>query len=193
MARRFGTVLHASSREFHGTIPYGDHPFFDLCYAGSALSFAHDGMACTRQQKLALLAEWPVGLANIRVCSASPIPEPYLNCGACEKCLRTRVGLLLLGRLKDAASFPPGDVTAEEILRVSHFHGFAHFWHPFPEGLRKIGRGDLARAAERKLAEYFRHRAWVEQTGWKGAVKRFDSRRLGGRLQRAMRAIKTRS
>lgn len=190
LARRFGVVFHASSREFHGTIPYGDHPFFDLCYASSALSFVHDGMAFPRQQKLAVLAQWPAGLRNIRVCSASPIPEGFLNCGLCEKCIRTRIGLLLLGRLKDAVSFPPGEISAEQISRISHFHGFAHFWHQFPDELRRIGRDDLARASERKLDEYFRHRAWVEETGWKGAVKRLDRRALGGRLRRVVRALR---
>lgn len=190
MARSFRVLLHASSREFSNTIPYGDHPLFDLCYSGSALSFFHDGMAFSRQEKLRLVADWPVGLSNLRVCSSSPIPEAYLNCGVCEKCVRTRVGLLLLGRLDDAVSFPPGDVRAEEIDGISHFHGFAHFWHRFPEELARIGRPELARAAEAKLSEYFRYRAWVEQKGWKGAVKRFDRRAFGGRLRRALRAVR---
>jgi hypothetical protein len=40
------------------------------------------------------------------------------NCGVCEKCLRTRVGLELIGRLAACPTFPPKPLDLDRVSRI---------------------------------------------------------------------------
>ena len=71
----------------------------------------HDGARHARFQKVRELASWPTALAALRVCPGNPGNE--LNCGVCEKCLRTRLELLAAGVEETAtlgASLAPGRI-----------------------------------------------------------------------------------
>ena len=48
-----------------------------------------------RQQKVRRLSQSPEWLPHLRVCW--DMPEDRLNCGKCEKCLRTMIGLSIEG------------------------------------------------------------------------------------------------
>ncbi|HWC65481.1 MAG TPA: hypothetical protein VG777_05315 [Thermoanaerobaculia bacterium] len=192
LAKGIGTLLAPSSYEMGRLVPCSNHPLLDPNLSSSSLSLVHDGAAFSRLEKLRLVSEWPVGLANLRVCGQGPPPATRLNCGFCEKCLRTRVGLLILGRLHEATSFPPGDVTVAELERLPWTKGIESFWPELLEGVRAIGRDDLARPIDEKLAAARRYTAWLQETDWRGSVKRLDRQFLGGALRRFYRTARGR-
>jgi hypothetical protein len=69
-----------------------------------------------RQDKLRVLAQLPEWLPFLRVCW--DLPADRLNCGSCEKCLRTMVGLTVENALHLCPSLPPLDLN---ILRQHRY------------------------------------------------------------------------
>jgi hypothetical protein len=77
-----------------------------------------------------------------------------INCGRCEKCVRTLLGLLALGRLRKFPAFVEDDVRPRW-LRHMPLSGAYKLELPeqCAEPLARIGRRDLARAIrERRRA-----------------------------------------
>ena len=178
--RRWTSISLASGRAVANEIPRGTHPMLDPLYSSSALTIRHDPSPYGRFERLRAIAASPAGVANVVVCQAYPDP-PFLNCGACEKCVRTMTMLVALGRLSEARQFPADDVTPERIRAVPVRPVEAEYWSDVLSELGRIGRTDLARAVREKLAEAVRIRRWQEDAGWKGSMRRLDRRVLGGR------------
>lgn len=96
-AEDIGTLHVASTYTESYDHRWGSHPDIDdhVRWAGTRAN--HDGFELSRQEKVELLVEfmdatWPD--MPIRTC----IDEVDTNCGRCEKCSRTAVGLILAGR-----------------------------------------------------------------------------------------------
>jgi len=200
---RISKALIASSDCVEDLIPWGSHPLLDPNYSSADMHIEHDGVRLSRPEKASLLSEWDVGLQHLRSCYYPHRTHGELNCGRCEKCLRTMTELLICGKLREAKSFPLDDVTPEQIQTLvalpgtadGHcytflYEGNACFWKNLLEPLRKTGRYDLVEAIESKLAEYDKYRAFAEERDWKGAVKRFDRRFLNGLLFKLNQARK---
>ena len=115
--RRWTRVSIATGLDVASEVPRGTHPMLDPLYGSSAVDIRHDPIRLTRLERLAELAAAPLGVARLVVCLAYPGP-PRLNCGECEKCVRTMTQLLAIGRLEDARSFPHRDVSPERIRSV---------------------------------------------------------------------------
>jgi hypothetical protein len=62
---------------------------------GFGVDLTPDGLDTRRIDKTITIAGWPLAMANLRVCWENR--RGALNCGVCEKCLRTLVGLRLAG------------------------------------------------------------------------------------------------
>ena len=95
-SRGIRTVFIASSfvegQEGH----LGTHPSTDNIVSWADVNVVHDGYELSRQQKLRFLCQeenLPY-LSNLRVCNETARAWKT-NCGNCEKCMRTIVGLLL--------------------------------------------------------------------------------------------------
>jgi hypothetical protein len=139
--------------------PYGTHPLIDPNYSSSDLRIHHDGIDLSRLQKIALIADWPIALQNLRVCNQFEQYEPdRLNCGRCEKCLRTMLGLLVIGKLQESRAFPITDVAAALIEKAAKLtprgladSGLAGTYRELLAPLRAAGRWDLARPLARRL------------------------------------------
>jgi hypothetical protein len=190
LTARISALSIPSSYDLGHRIPCASHPLLDPNYASAALSIRHDGAGRTRLEKLAVVAAWPEGLARLQTCNWRPPPSDRVNCGACEKCLRTAVGLLVLGRLAEAGTFRESDASPEALRSLEWTEGFEEFWSELPAPLRRAGRGDLAAIVEEKLEAARRFRDWREENDWKGLVKRFDRRYLGGRAASFARALR---
>jgi len=96
----------ASSADAEHQALRGSHLTIDHLWSTEALSFAHDGSEASRINKI----EWQIArsrlaLKYLRVCYANE--QGTYNCGRCEKCLRTMVGLYAAGVLDRAETFPP--------------------------------------------------------------------------------------
>lgn len=93
LALGFEQVYVPASFTWAGLHPWGSHPVTDPLWSNGATRFVHHGLDAGRVDKLRRIGNEPDALALLRVC---PGFTRY-SCGACEKCLRTRVALRLLG------------------------------------------------------------------------------------------------
>jgi len=170
---------------------WGSHPVLDPLYSGSALAVLHSGIETSRVAKAARIGTWPEALASLMVCTAGPLASGALNCGRCEKCVRT---LAALGPSAAAgASFERMDVTPAAIDRLRpglHPWAVAGFWTDLADTFRSKDRSELAAAADRFVARARVADAWRLDRGWKGALRRFDRRFLGSRLLRTSRRVR---
>jgi hypothetical protein len=105
----------------------------------------------SRLAKTAIVADWPVALGHVYVCiSSESVGE---NCGRCEKCLRTMLALIALGKLNATAAFPRRDLRAEDLTNLKIANAYqASCYRDLLLPLSDRGRSDLATVLERKLA-----------------------------------------
>lgn len=134
----------------------------------------HVGQPSTRRlDKVRLLSGWPAAMAVMRPCLNIHLPERgRINCGSCEKCLRTMLALVALGSLSRAAAFDADDVTAGQLRNLDLASGRIAGFVEVIEPLRAAGRNDLAAALEsaisaaapdRPLSMLHRLRAYVNR------------------------------
>lgn len=149
-APRIDLAWLASSYDIPHLHPCGSHPLLDPEYGSFDLRIRHRDVGLSRMQKLKIVAGWDVAFQNFRVCLAN-VPE-RLNCGRCEKCVRTMLELEALGLLHKTRAFEedrvdPAWLDAFSItIRVRE-----PFYEELIAPLRARGRGDLADKIEEKL------------------------------------------
>src|SRR6185312_10304747 len=116
LGREFRLCYIASSYPATQLVPWGSHPQLDPFYSSQHVRISHDGVELSRLQKVETLRGWPAALDRMYVCTSNVSQGE--NCGSCEKCVRTRVHLLIAGLLADAGAFAGGDVSESEIRSV---------------------------------------------------------------------------
>ena len=163
----FGAVLAAMAHSFSARInlmfigssydipnlhPCGSHPLLDPEYSSYGMRIRHRDYELSRLEKIKVVSGWDAAFQNFRVCLAN-VPD-RLNCGKCEKCVRTMTELTALGLLHKTRAFEadtvtPGDISQYDItIRVR-----PPFYRPMIPLLRARGRDDLAETIERLLAK----------------------------------------
>ena len=103
LSSQVGTVYIGATHTYSTLIPLGSHPMLDPLWSSEAVKIIHDGCEATRFQKVERLAESPLALRSLRVCFRNKGDE--LNCGQCEKCLRTMTSLCALNVLGHCGTF----------------------------------------------------------------------------------------
>lgn len=111
--------IAASIDAHHPSVPAGSSPLLDPYYSSGHLQVHHHGTYMPRFERTALVSEWPVGLDNLRVCVHDE--RGTGNCGTCEKCIRTKLMLVALGRLEHSAAFAERDVDRELLQTVIRY------------------------------------------------------------------------
>jgi pyruvyl transferase EpsO len=106
---RLATALVAST-DFPK--PWGSHPDLDPLWSSSALSILCHGREFSRLDKVRQILNWDIVRRSLRVCWENRAET--LNCGCCEKCVRTQVEFIAAGADKLPETFPPGNL-AERI------------------------------------------------------------------------------
>jgi hypothetical protein len=154
MAHTFSTRINlmfiASSYDIPNLHPCGSHPLLDPEYSSFGVRLRHRDYELSRLEKIKIVSGWDVAFQNFRVCLAN-VPD-RLNCGRCEKCVRTMTELTALGLLHKTRAFEANEVTPEDIeqyditIRVR-----PPFYRPLVPLLRDQGRDDLADTIERLL------------------------------------------
>ncbi|NNE05811.1 MAG: hypothetical protein HKN15_08835 [Xanthomonadales bacterium] len=90
--------------------PDGSHPVLDHHLSTDQMQVIHSGGRISRTRKLEALADDPVVCANLRVCFREPRFDAQtgaaINCGQCEKCVRTIVSLHIMGKPDSFTTFP---------------------------------------------------------------------------------------
>lgn len=88
--------------------PWGSYPPLDRLWSSGAVTIENHGWRMTRQQKVNAIADWPLVHKFLKVCWENRAKS--LNCGVCEKCVRTQAQFLTTGHLDKVETFPPGSV-----------------------------------------------------------------------------------
>lgn len=193
MGLGLSSQLHALSGELTtGCISASDHPINDVHGAGSSalidertssssMRIRHTSGHLTRQQKIELVSQSDIMLQHLRVCNRyKDYDAERLNCGRCEKCVRTKLQLLVASALDRCESFDTRDVTADDVDQFVHIP--IVMLPPYESmlgPLASMGRADLVSSIRKKINEYKRSQsAWFEyQVGL---------RRLGRRVSRRL-------
>jgi hypothetical protein len=200
LAERFSAMLISSSshipdlflRKRKNFLPWGSHPVIDPCYSCTDMRIRHEDTALSRFDKVRLISRWDAGLQNIKVC---PPNYPGDNCGVCEKCIRTELGLLASGVLDKTRAFPLNDICADLISNLHLNEDKMQFYLELLQPLSDIGRHDLVRAIEQcrknleKKESRLKKRMRQYELGMKSKVKQFDSKYLNGYLLRFKRSL----
>ncbi len=175
-------VLAASDDVQSGLSPWGSHPLLDPLYGTSALRFAHEGIGVSREEKAERVGRSDAGRRHLFTCTF-PLPgDSLLNCGRCEKCLRTMMELLVAGALAGSEVFPRDIVAGaiRELPGVPPYRHLDYYWKPLAARARRVGRPDLAEAIDERLEANRRALAWEQDRGWAGLLRRLDRQWLGG-------------
>ncbi len=153
---RIGSMTIASSFDISNLHPHGSHPLLDPNYSSHDMRIWHDDVSISRFAKTKFVAEWDTALQRLRVCNF-PNPEgvEVLNCGQCEKCVRTMLALTALDKLKETQVFPVNEVSAELVQTAVQLNKTTYpFYSELIAPLNEAGRHDLARAVEHKISAY---------------------------------------
>ena len=184
--RRLHTTLIAASHDIATETPFGSCSVMDPCFSSSRLSIKHDGIQYSRLQKAEILSDWSAGLRNLRVCISPPPGE--LNCGECEKCVRTMLELYAAGGLGRSSAFTCDDITPEHLkaVEIPQEVELADYLELVP-ALEQLKRQDLVAGLRGRLRAARRYRRRAALVDF---LRRLDQRFLGGTLIRGWRSLR---
>lgn len=98
------TIYIPASNSIGQFTPNGSHPELDPLFASETLDIIHYGIERKRIDKIIMnIAHSPVALHNLRVCWKNSGGK--INCGKCEKCVRTMIALEAAGVLSETHTF----------------------------------------------------------------------------------------
>ncbi|WP_152559904.1 hypothetical protein [Hymenobacter sp. IS2118] len=146
LSNKINSIYIGSSYDIANMQPWGSHPVLDNNFSSQYLNVHHDGAELSRLEKTEIVANWNLGLNNIRVCVAN---DGVLNCGKCEKCVRTMFQLYALNKLQDTAVFPVKDIEPGMLKTISIGSKYAEICYQdlYPI-FKKMNRDDLADAVK---------------------------------------------
>lgn len=109
LAPAFERIYIGSSFHYRDLFPWGTHPLLDPLWSSETLEFVHYGCGATRPEKTEFIAGFDAALNNLRVCHWGPGTKfergGAVNCGRCEKCLRTMLPLEVAEKLSQCKAF----------------------------------------------------------------------------------------
>lgn len=134
----------------------GSEPALDPLFSSYALDVRSVHATQSRVEKVAIIARHPEALAVLRVCFTHDVPAgPAINCGRCEKCVRTMLALIAAGALDRTTTFPSTDVSPATIAAIEiDLRSRAQHYQPMIEPLASRGRRDLADAIAARIATF---------------------------------------
>jgi len=115
LSPEFTRIYIAASHTPNTIIPWGSNPELDPLWSSEALEFIHDGYGVGRERKIALVSQSDIALQSLHVCMKKPTEA--LNCGECEKCLRTMINLQAYGVLDRCTTFA-APLTIRKVYRM---------------------------------------------------------------------------
>jgi hypothetical protein len=169
----FGRIAIPSSMSYATLQPYGSHSLLDPLWSGSSLDLAEDGAELSRVDKVCdWIARSPLALRHLRVCWENR--DGKLNCGVCEKCVRTKLALYAVGALDGCATLG-GPLTPRQVFAATWPIASGNYVHA-TENLHLLrlrggpGRTGLAAALFLRIAMVRTLLAWRVWTGRFGVV-----------------------
>lgn len=146
LGAEFKRIYIAAAETYAILVPWGGHPLLDPMWGTEALEFRRDGGESTRPEKVGRLVAHDWIVESLRVCWR-PTADG-LNCGRCEKCMRTMLILESFGALERCPTFA-ADLEPQRVARI-HYRG-VYFLDGAREVLEALERSGRARALARAL------------------------------------------
>ena len=151
--------------------PWGSAPDLDAAWSSGSLKIENFSAELSRLQRVDSVAKWEKLRGRLRVCLERD--TPHLNCGNCEKCVRTRMQLFVAGSPDGLGSFREGPTLRSAMSDLAEAHDeVAGQWREVAERLQDRR---LLRHLERALAG---RRPAI----WRRALREF--KKLGERAAR---------
>jgi len=127
VAGSVSTVLISSYTTYERLIPHASTPLVDPLWSCEEQEIVHFSCLADRNEKLQTIATRPELLEGLRVCFRNTGGD--YNCGACEKCLRTQVELIIAGLQERSHSFPwPLDLRALRAVELPYKREEVYVW-----------------------------------------------------------------
>jgi hypothetical protein len=117
LGSHFRRVQIAAAQTYRELVPSGGHPLLDPLWSTGSTIFEHDGLEATRLDKIRFIARNPLLIRHLRVCATDHERDIY-NCGECEKCLRTMIGLHVAGVLESCETLPH-EIDPKKVRRLT--------------------------------------------------------------------------
>ncbi|WKZ81969.1 MAG: hypothetical protein QY307_07700 [Acidimicrobiia bacterium] len=130
-------LLATADRSYRNLYPWGGHPLTSPLFGSDRVAIEPIGWGSRRIDRATALGDHQVALDHLRVCWRNPNGE--FNCNRCEKCIRTRIALALVGAL-DRCPTLQSPIGVDEVLRTELNEVTVDHW-----------RDALAFAAERSI------------------------------------------
>ena len=152
--------------------PWGSAPDLDAAWSSGSLKIENFSAELSRLQRVDSVAKWEKLRGRLRVCLERD--TPHLNCGNCEKCVRTRMQLFVAGSPDGLSSFREGPSLRSAMSDLAEAHDeIAGQWR---EIAGRLQDRRLLRHLERALAG---RRPAI----WRRGLREF--KKLGERAARA--------
>jgi len=181
----FGKVSVAATFTYSDLIPWGSHPLLDPLWSTERRRLVHDGCAATRIEKTRTVAGSGRMLELLRVCPRAGVGETP-NCGRCEKCLRTMVGLRIAGALDQCSAFAEKlDLRRVSLIDIRSVL-VADYWRDNLASAKALGSDPaLVAALERALRPRALSRLALEllNAGWKLTRRILPVQYVNGRIR----------
>ncbi|MBP2281080.1 hypothetical protein H4W00_001893 [Psychrobacter sp. PL19] len=132
-----GIGLIGSSDTYERLPPWGSHPMTDPLLSSGSFRIIHDGSGFNRTDKLKVIAEWSLGIQNLRVCWEGD--QSDRNCGSCEKCVRTRMNFLAAGSVNPSCFNTP--LCKGHLRAIIPSQGVRVEWVKISKEIIKTGNG----------------------------------------------------
>jgi hypothetical protein len=146
----FSTLHIPSTQSYRYVGPLGSHPMLDPLWSTEYLRIRHDSFGVDRAHKTAAIAANEVARRFLRVCWQS---RSAYNCGECEKCTRTMIGLDLAGVLDEFETFPDElDLRRVETLKLGDLSKIDMVQDCLDLAIRQPAKADLAAALATAIA-----------------------------------------
>jgi len=100
--------------------PWGSHPDLDILWSSSRLQIENDGSSAARLDKVSAIRDWHLVARFLKVCWENKAAN--LNCGYCEKCVRTQAQFFANGLEHPLSAFPHGNLVqrVKDLPSVKH-------------------------------------------------------------------------
>ncbi len=143
LENRYQQIL-TPSMGIRTAVNHHHHPDIDPLWSSSVTQVQNAGTGVSRFEKLEANVASPVFRKHLKICWKSPTG----NCGICEKCYRTKVGLELLGLREEMDIFEDDYFTAEGIKNYRIRERNREYYDDMLAVARAQGRDDLAEPME---------------------------------------------
>ena len=174
LSNEIGTLIIPSSYTYTDEQPWGSSWSTDSLWSTERLNVVHDDATYRRIDKLKHIAHEPLVRQNLRVCWENRSPTG--NCSACEKCVRTMIGISVWAPLEEFSVF---DHSVSLVKRIDQIPFVAEDLEVvYKDFLNRDIDNELKRAIERLL----KRRLAIEEKRKRKDLRKYIIRRIWERL-----------